>query len=92
MAFGQRVVTAAKVAPNQVKEQQRASSKSRDHSVSFVEPNSILKKESNFTNDDAANLVAVSDPNEFKFDDELTEGDQGMPEDDTEAMRMVQSK
>ena len=42
-----------------------------------------------------ANLVAVSDPCDFKFDDELPEGDQHMnPEadDNSNAMRMLQSK
>lgn len=96
MAFGQRVETAAKVPPNKAQADERARSRSQDRNVKF-EPSSILKKESNFSRDigadQDANLVAVSDPNEFKFDDELTEpGDQNMPDEQSEAMKMVQSK
>ena len=89
MAFGQRVETAAKVPPGK---QERPSSKSQDRNVSF-EPSSILKKDSSFPKDDGSNLVAVSDPNEFKFDDELTEvGDSCRPDDEADAMRLIQSK
>ena len=92
--------TAAKVplgTQKEMEQQHRASSKSQDRNVSF-EPSSILKKETSFPRPEDmidANLVAVSDPCDFKFDDELPEGDQHMnPEadDNSNAMRMLQSK